>query len=811
MNANTRTLLAATAAFAKTKKLLAMTCSAAAACCASANYEWRGTTGEWSTSAANWWNGSALVPWTDGSYADMPAGGAGVATDLGIASGGVTASTYQQRHGSTYSLSGGPLATTTFSVETPSAGSPTQLTISNAVSASGTFYLGGLVTVANGGTFLVNSYSPATTDSTGLDTAKVTVLEGGTLVVSNFANTVRSNYSTLYVNGGTIKYPQTNWRNHSNFSTSKIKMGPGGMHFAQSWNNQQMFLPYPIENDGGESEGLWLDDHSGELVLYGNNTYKGGVHIGKGGSIRVQADGNLGFLPETPTNWIFFVGNGTARESTVLQSHNNSNLVTLNRNRNVLIGDYVKASISTFDANQRFVIHGVFDCENRQNGVLYTGGVNNNGTVVLEPPEDSTNHLGRLLVHQPTIIGGGTFMLENSTKLAFGNTTGPNDENWGVNDGGELNIVGSGHLMVTGGLVRAGNGRMSCTSARMTISGSGTVDVSGSEFLHAYSGAATTTIRDGGRFVASSLRMAGDTSSVYGDPANSVINVETGGTLSVSYSLYCTDSSRKGTLNFNGGTFEWTRSDILVRVEALYPAQTWSGLTWKVAEGGMIVTNTHGTTLMTDVPILSGAEHDGGVTVCGPGSTFSLGGACTFNGPLTVMSGGYRPSGNEKLNPSITARVNAGASFNMNTFSQTFARLEGSGMFQEMSASAVLTVTEAIAPGMGTNSLGTLSFSDYGATIANDVALEIDVDENGNSDCLNYPAQINLSQMTLQVNDTTKLNTENRYTIATLPGGIANNALFKSTNLPSNWEVRYNASSHELKIVPVNGFTLVFR
>ncbi|MBR2839570.1 MAG: hypothetical protein IKE55_12345 [Kiritimatiellae bacterium] len=783
---------------------------AALAISANANYEWRGATGEWSDSAANWWDGLALVPWTNGAYADMPAAGAGVATDLIIASEGVTASTYQQRPGSVYSLSGGPLAASTFSMESSSGANPAVLTINNAVSANA-FYLSGSVTIANDGTLLVNSYEPSTTVAAGLDTAKVTVLAGGTLVVSNFTTGTKNNYSTLYVNGGTIKYPQTNWRNHSNFSNSKIKMGPGGMHFAQSWNNQQMFLPYPIENDGGDSEGLWLDDHSSELVLYGSNTYKGGVHIQKGGSIRVQADSNLGYLPETPTNWIFFVGDGTKRESTILQSHNSSNLVTLKKNRNILIGDYVKARISTYNADQRFVIHGTFDCENKQNGILYTGGYDNNGTVVLEPPADSTNHLGRLLVHQPTIIGGGTFMLENTTQLTFSNTTGAHDEDWGVNDGSKLNIAGNGHLMVTGGLVRAGNGRMSCTSARLTISGSGTVDVSGAEFLHSYSGAATTTIRDGGKLVASSLRMAGDTPSVYSDPTKSVINVETGGTLKVSNALYCNNSGRKATLCFNGGALEWANTNRMVAIEGSYRAQTCDGITWKVLEGGMTITNTHATTFMVYVPILSGAEQDGGVTLYGPGSTLSLVGACTFNGPLTIMQGSYRPSSANNLNPSFVVCVNAGANFSMNRQSQTFARLEGSGRFQEMSDSAVLTVTEAIAPGMGTNSLGTLSFSDYGATIEDDVALEIDLDENGNSDCLDYPAQIDLSSMTLKVNDLSKLNRTKRYKIATLSGGIKDGALFKSTNLPADWGVRYYSSSHELKIVPDKGMRLVVR
>ena len=62
-----------------------------------------------------------------------------------------------------------------------------------------------------------------------------------------------------------------------------------------------------------------------------------------------------------------------------------------------------------------------------------------------------------------------------------------------------------------------------------------------------------------------------------------------------------------------------------------------------------------------------------------------------------------------------------------------------------------------------------------------------------------------LSKMTLQVNDLTKLNRENRYTIATLSGGIANGALFKSTNLPAGWKVRYYPKSHELQIVPERG------
>ena len=115
---------------------------------------------------------------------------------------------------------------------------------------------------------------------------------------------------------------------------------------------------------------------------------------------------------------------------------------------------------------------------------------------------------------------------------------------------------------------------------------------------------------------------------------------------------------------------------------------------------------------------------------------------------------------------------------------------------------------------MGADSLGTLTL-DGGINIGTNenetVALEIDVALDGSSDCLSYPAEIDLSKMTLRINDTSKLNENERYTIATLNGGIKDGKLFKSTNLPDGWEVRYSASSHELKCVPLKGTLLFIR
>ena len=250
------------------KKLLLLTCAAVVALCANAytTFYWRGPTDNpiWDTATANWSvsdSGAASTTYHHNNNDTIAKFDGQGAADVTVDAGGVSALVVEGR--GSYAFYGGPISTTYLD---PYLGN---LTIYNTVNSGALRIISGQITVGDGGTLTVNSYYPMGSTADALDSAKVTVLSGGTLVVSNFDATVRSSYSTLYVNGGTIKYPQADWRNHSNFSTSKIKMGPGGMHFAQSWTGQQMFLPYPIENDGGDSEGLWLEDHSAELVLYG--------------------------------------------------------------------------------------------------------------------------------------------------------------------------------------------------------------------------------------------------------------------------------------------------------------------------------------------------------------------------------------------------------------------------------------------------------------------------------------------------------------------------------------------------------------
>ena len=459
-------------------------------------------------------------------------------------------------------------------------------------------------------------------------------------------------------------------------------------------------------------------------------------------------------------------------------------------------------------------IQGTIECENVSNSVIevysYTGH-SDGGVVAFCPTDNRTNHVGRLLVHDPTVIGSGTTLLE-SPVIPSGTS--------GIGDGAILNITEYGHLMVTGGVLRTTVPRHICQNARLTISG-GIADFSaaanGYELLHGHMGRATTTIKNGGKLMVSTIRMSGDNGSYYTEASNSVVNVETGGVLSVSRTIYIPDNynyGKKGTLAFNGGMLEWAHPTSGMYMENGDREKTTKGLVLKALEGGMNVTNSNA--FYIGVPVVSGAEHDGGVTKRGTG-VFALMGKCTFNGPLTVMQGDFRLGGSNVLNSNITMRVNTGVNFIMNTYSQRLARIEGSGSIWGTGAAgtATLTVTSAIAPGMGENSIGTLRVVEHALDIEDEVALEIDVDAEGHSDCLLYSVNshdpLDLSKMTLKINDLTKLNANKKYVIATADGGVVNGKLFKSTNLPATWGVRYVASSHEVQLFPIRGTKLFFR
>lgn len=798
----------------------------AAALDAGAAQYWRGTTDNpvWDLTTANWASSASATTYStyqNNTSSSQPYFDAGGATDIMVDEDGVLAYVINVKGGN-HTLTGGPI---TAQVLDPLGG---DLTIFNTVTLSpgntanwAGFRArsgGSTITVGDGG-YLdaeINPFSDSTLAT------KLVVATGGLLKANFQTDSIKNNKFTLYFNGGSLIHRDKADRT---FTNSKFILGVGGLHFLDNdgiSSGEQQFMPGPILTDSNLATdgGLWFDEHIGYALLPSSTacTYNGGIHINSaGGYVAARYNGNLGANPASPTNNIFFLKNGAR-----FVAHGGNGRLAINPNRSLFIADGVKARLMTWSGSKfSMLVQGTINCENVTNGVVETSsysGIDDAGAIVLCPTDGRTNRIGRLLVKAPTLIGSGTMLLENTTQLSVG--TGANDERWAVNDGAVLNISQKeyGHLMVTGGVLKVNGSRNICQSGKLTISG-GTVDFSGHEVMHGYTYPAETTIRDGGTLIVSTVRMAGDNYSYCGNAANSVINLETGGVLRVTNKLYLTDANKHGTVNFNGGILDWARPIDNWQAapfpspseNSTYKAATISNLRFNALEGGMVISNSY--QIYLSLPVRSGAEHDGGITKWGPAQFALQNQDNTFNGPLVAMQGRISLGKNDCCLPTITARAAAGADINMNTFQQTFARIEGSGSFVGVNpthTSPLLSVTSAIAPGMGADAPGTLTISGGGINIADNTALEIDVDENGNSDCLSYPDSLDLSKLRLVINDGTKLDRNHTYTILTVAQGMSLENEFASVSgLPETWHVKYNANSVELHYI--SPFMLIVR
>ncbi|MBR2838448.1 MAG: hypothetical protein IKE55_06685 [Kiritimatiellae bacterium] len=783
--------------------------SAALAFCANAytTFYWHGTADNpvWDLTMANWRLAGAS---SDSAYhnnnSDTIANfSSGYATDVSVDAGGVSALVLQLQSGD-YVFGGGPITATYVD---PLGGNPV---IRNTVNCSSGIRLqGGTLTIGDGG-YLDGPYQPWN-DYT--PESKVVVLTNGTLR-TGFDKTKISNYtSTLYFNGGALLHTYDSYQNRVTFGKSKLVLGAGGMHVKERVANGWSYLPAPIGTDADlpTDGGLIVDDLSADTYLYmqknASNAFRGGLHVaGTGGSVGIDGDSALGAVPSEPMDNIFF----ECPSNTVSSKFISHGDVTVNANRNIRIGNGVSAQIGTYADNSPLTVKGTISCENLEHGFLLTRAHSSGATVTLDPGSGRTNHVSRLSVGMPTVLASGTTLLYSTKGL-----NQSSDEKYGTNDGSPLH-VGSTLTVKSGAELRTVAGsRIVTQNGRLIVDG-GLVDCDGHEMLHANVGAATTTVRNGGRLYLQNVRIGGNGAG--SDASRSVFNIETGGVVRLKGSLYIhgNQPSFMATVNFNGGAIEWAKPEVPGNQFANCPfgsdnAATMNNVAYNVLKGGMNITND---LQMWFYPLITSGvadgETDGGLTKWGRHTLAIMRQGHTFNGPLTVMQGTVSIGMVEAIPATTTIRVNAGASFSLNTYSQTFARIEGSGRYGGFLSSSVLSVTSAIAPGMSADSPGTLTIADGGTiNIADGVALEIDVDDDGNSDCFSCPARLDLSKMSLHVNDLSKLNAEKKYTIASLPQGCS--GAFASTNLVGDWAVRYYESTHELKMVCVKGTRIVLR
>ena len=509
----------------------------------------------------------------------------------------------------------------------------------------------------------------------------------------------------------------------------------------------------PVTNTGAIVKG-----NSGTLNLTGNNTFSGGISLW-GGTLGLSADSGLGTQPPSAlTSSVAFASSSTLR---ALASH------TIATNRTFWIGTNLTATFDSQSSTQ--TIRGVI-----------TGGAgtwlakSGAGMVALDPGDGRTNS-----VHSVRVFSG-TLAFLSGTHLVNSNTVWnlyPIFDIFHINGGGVL--VGGGTLMTTGdGYVTIQNGSLTVTNGTANFN-------SVQELLNAYTGTGNTTVGGSGVLDLKVLRITQS-----GTPAvSNVVNVNAGGTIKLrNFFIDTAQAAPYGTVNLNGGT-------LLAKIPTDgflgYNVPKWTtNVFFYVLSGGAII-DSGTNAIMAQLPLLSGAPNDGGLTKRGNG-LLTLANTNTYTGVTSIEAGMLRLYYPGTLQPACSVLVASNAVFDVNGKAQTLAGLGGSGVVTNNSQ---LAVTASVAPG-GTNAVGTLTLAASPAALAG--TFVVDVATNGACDRLNVLGNLDVSGLTLSLANPGSLNKNVKYVIASCAGTLS--GTFLSAPLPTRWHVTYDTSAREVRL-----------
>ncbi len=683
----------------------------------------------------------------------------------------------------------------------------------------------GIINIGDGGLLECNDLVLTPQGATTIDYQdrfRINVTTGGVFRLAYvYKNFHTAYYGTIYVDGGDLQcLPGNNKRllyegAYPTPSTIKqrILLGPGGLVL-----NGNKFTGLLL--DGGEGDGGVVLNTTSHFYLKNGagpnapiNGFAGGLHVKKdmsNNAILVNGDRNLGAVPDVPTTNIFVDASSTLlAEGAPVDVHSNR-IVRIAANKQLRIGGN----------GARLSFHGPIlgaapDTSN--NGEVTTYNPYWKGTPALEPAANVTNKFGRLLVRKYDLLHGGEGVTEvdQVTTSVEGHS-------------GSFDVWEGATLSVTGGILRVVNGKWTANCGNVKVSG-GLLDFSkiSGEYMNAFRVPGTTTVSRAGRIICNNYRMGegGEIAS----PEMGLTRLETNGVMQVNtfYMTYSTTTwklNSRAQLDWNGGIAATRgatlQSNFLGTHSSDHPGliKSWhDNVKVYVREGGAVVSNN--CEIRIRQPLLCGVaegQTDGGFTKWGTGMMAFVGDLeegqvsfNTFNGPINVEQGTLTMGSNSNFLPTVALNVRSGATFNANSPQhQTFASLGGTGRVTNPSA---LTVTDAFAPGYGTNTLGTLTITGALAEVKDGAELQIDLDDEGHSDCLSYAAPLDLSKLRLVVNDTTKLNSACKYTIASNLTSCVND--FAASNLPNGWVVRQETSGGTtmLKLSFLNGTKIIFR
>jgi fibronectin-binding autotransporter adhesin len=255
---------------------------------------------------------------------------------------------------------------------------------------------------------------------------------------------------------------------------------------------------------------------------------------------------------------------------------------------------------------------------------------------------------GQVLMTGNATTSGSNFVINDGASLLFADNASGGNSYFSVYDTGSIDVSG----MLTG--ISMG-----------TINGSGNLFLGGTQLTVGSRDESTTfsgIIQDGG--------LSGGTGGSLVKVGTGILtltgaNTYTGGTTITGgmINFAAADNFGTGTITLDGGGLQWatgTATDISSRLAALG------------AGGGTFDTNGN------DVTLASGLTGVGGLTKAGAG-TLTLGGASTYGGATTVNGGTLQAGAVNAFSASSAVTVAAGATLDLNNFSQAIGSLTGAG------------------------------------------------------------------------------------------------------------------------------------
>ena len=667
----------------------------------------------------------------------------------------------------------------------------------------------GIVNIGDGGLFECKDLvltSQAATTADKQDLFRFNVTTGGILRIAYLYNFHLNYYGKINVDGGDIQsLTGNNKRSIYSGNTPtpsnvryRIVLGPGG--WVSKGNKFVGMLLEGGPGDGGVTIASSSPSHTylknGSAHNVPESTFTGGVHMLKNAestAFLINGDRNLGAVPDVPTTNIYVEGNFALMSEGVSAVLHSNRIIRIESNRKLqLAGNSTRITVCG-------PIVGTAP-NTAANGIVTTYNPYWKTHVELAPAVNVTNKFGRLLVQKYNLTHGGAGVTEvdQVTSVVEGHT-------------GSFDVWDGATLAVTSGTLRVVNGTWAANCGYVDVSG-GLLDTSGIkyEYLNAFRVPGTTTVSRAGRFLCNAYRMA--EGSQIARPEMGLTRLVTNGVLQLTYfnMTYANLTlNSRAQLDWDGGIAA-TRGTA-ARYDFLGPntadktlLQSWRDRVMVyVREGGAVVSNN--CEIRIRQPLLCGVPEgktDGGFTKWGTGmmafvDNLVLGDGTfnTFNGPINVEQGTLTMGSVSNFLPTAKLYVRAGATFNGNAMLQTFSTLGGTGNVTNPSK---LTLTDAFAPGYGTNTIGTLTVAGALGEVKDGAELQIDLDAEGHSDCLSYAAALDLSKLRLVVNDLNKLNTDCKYVIATNLTSCAN--AFASSNLPNGWYVKQSTSGGRVSL-----------